>query len=60
MVFSGPSVVFTVQRSAKGWLTEEGGGGALVQCACEGWRSACMAGKLRGGGGGVETGWLQA
>ena len=32
MVFSGPSVVFTVERSAKDWLTEGGGRGcsALV------------------------------
>ena len=33
MVFSGPSVVFTVERSAKDWLTEGGGRGcsALVR-----------------------------
>ena len=33
MVFSGPSVVFTVVRSAKDWLTEGGGRGcsALVR-----------------------------
>ena len=37
--------LFTVEKSAKDWLTEG------VQCACGGWRSACMAGKLRGGGG---------
>ena len=51
MVFSGPSVVFTVERSAKDWLTEGGGRG-------------CSA-LVRGGGqpvwvgGGGETGWQQ-
>ena len=54
MVFSGPSVVFTVERSAKDWLTEGGGRGcsALVRGGGQPvWRENLGVGHGGGGGG---------
>ena len=56
MVFSGPSVVFTVERSAKDWLTE--GGGRVCSALVRGGGQPVWRENLGvGGGGGRPAGY---